>query len=45
MALETRKAYPIIQTFEVDSWDAAQAKARALRDEFETMLREDEAQP
>jgi hypothetical protein len=45
VAFETRKPYPIIQTFEVDSWDAAQAKARELRDEFETMLREDEAQP
>lgn len=45
VAFETRKAYPIVQTFSADSWDAAQAKARELRDEFEVLLREDEVLP
>lgn len=45
VAFATRNAYPIIQTFTAESWDAARVRARILRDEFEASLREDEELP
>ena len=41
----TRKPYPIIQTFTVDSWEAALTKASCLRDEFATTIQRDETLP
>jgi hypothetical protein len=41
-AFTMRKPYPIIQTFSVESWEAAQEMAARLRDDFAAAIRDDE---